>query len=496
MSKRLRFNVIFSFCNALITLLFPLVTYPYVSRVLEPEGIGAYNIAFSIMSYFLLFANLGIPIYATREIAKVRNDRESLRKVSTTIIILHAISTVTIFAIYTGYVCFAANAQNRFWVNFITGFHILAIFLNVEWFYQGREEYAAITIKNLIVKIVSLILIFTLVRTNEDLIIYAAIMIFSVLGYGVFNFIHFLKVVRPSAKGIELKPYFKPILLSFTLYAASRLANGLDVIMIDGLLGDSAEYVAGQYGVATKFVNVIIDLLLVVNTVMLPRLSMLIQNESYEEAKKLSKMIEELMFMVVLPATIGLIFVSKEITMVFFGEMYEPAITTMEIMSGNAFLAVFTNFLGIQILYAYGKDWFTTISILSGAVVNVVCNLFLIPRFYQTGAAIATIISNSVILIIEMVGVIKWKYMKFLTLSNLKTIIASILMTGVLLILYFFLPISSNILLLVIKMSAAIVIYLISILVMRHSSLMFFINEIKAKINSKKNNKCEIDLES
>lgn len=486
MKRRLRTNILLSFLNALITLLFPLITYPYVSRVLAPEGIGAYNIAFSVMSYFLLFANLGIPIYAVRAVAKVRDNEEELRKISTGLMVLHAISTAVIFAVYITYVCLAANTQKRFWVNLITGFHIIAIFLSAEWFYQGREEYGAITIKNLIVKTVSLVLILLFVKDTDDIIIYAAIMIFSVLAYGVFNFIHLLTVVRPSFKQINLKALIRPVLLSFALYAASRLASGLDVIMIDLMLGESAEYVAGQYGVATKFVNVIIDLLLVINTVMLPRLAMHIQREEKEEAKKLSQMIQEIMFMFVLPATVGLIFVSEDVTMAFFGQQYIPAINTMMVMSGNAFLAVFTNFLGIQILYAYGRDIYTTIAILIGAVINILCNLFLIPRYYQLGAALATVISNSAILIIEIIGTMRWKYLKYVTKSNLKTVFATLLMGTCLLLMHFFMNLNSYVISLLIKVGVAVAAYGIIILIMRHNGVMFFVNEIKNKIAKRK----------
>lgn len=487
MSKRLRYNVMFSFFNALITLLFPLITYPYVSRVLLPEGIGSYNIAFSIMSYFLLFANLGIPIYAIREIAKVRNDNDALRKSSTSIVILHAFSTIIIFSFYILYICLSPNTKEKFWVYFITGFHIISIFLNVEWFYQGREEYEAITIKNLIIKIASLVLIFVFVKDEGDLIIYAAIMILSVLGYGIFNFIHFLRIVKPSLKGVNLKALFKPVLQCFALYAASRLASGLDVIMIDGLLGDCADNVAGQYGVATKFVNVIIDLLLVVNTVMLPRLALQIENKEYDEARKLSQIIEEMIFMFVLPSTIGLVFVSKEIIDIFFGPLYTPAINTMMVMSGNAFLSVFTNFLGVSIIYAYGKDWYTTIAIFVGAVVNVLCNLFLIPKYLQLGAAIATIISNSVIFIIELIAALLWKYLKCFTLNNLKTIIAVIGMTGCLLLMHFYMHLNSNILSLIIKVLVAVIVYFVLILLMKHESIIFFVNELKSKFKRIKN---------
>lgn len=487
MAKRLRVNVIFSFLNSLITLLFPLITYPYVSRILGPVEMGAYNIAFSVMSYFLLFANLGIPIYAVRAVAKVRNDENEMRKVCSSIVLLHALSTFTVFAVYISYVCIAPNMQSRFWVNFITGFHIVGIFLNVEWFYQGREEFSSITIKNFIVKIISLVLIFVLIRDENDIIIYAAIMIFSVVGYGIFNFIHFLRVCKISFKGMELKSVLKPVLTAFALYAASRLANGLDVIMIDCLLGDSAEYVAGQYGVATKLVNVIIDLLLVVCTVLLPRMSMEIQNGNIEGAKKLSQIVQECMVVFVLPATVGLAFVSKELTLSFFGNAYAPAINTMIVMSFNSFLAVFTNFLGVQIIYAYGKDWFTTISILSGAIVNVVCNLFLIPMYEQLGAAVATIISNGVILIMEAIGAYKWKYLKYITKPNVKSVVATLIMVGGLLLMHFFMHLQSDVLSLIIKVIVSVAIYGIALLILRQESIMYFLNELKRKIKGNKN---------
>lgn len=491
MSKRLRVNVIFSFLNALVTLLFPLLTYPYVSRVLQPEGIGTYNIAFSVMSYFMLFANLGIPVYAVRAVAKARNNPDELKRTSASIVFLHAVSTAVVFGLYTLYVCLASKSAENFWVGFITGFHIISLFLNVEWFYQGKEEYGAITLKNFIVKVFSLILIFIFVKDTDDVVIYAVIMILSVLIYGIFNFIHFLFAAKPRLEGSELKTLLKPVLLCFALYAASRLASGLDVIMIDGLLGDSAEYVAGQYGVATKFVNVIIDLLLVVNTVMLPRLSLQIKNNELEEAKRLSLMIAEIMFLFVLPATIGLIFISKEVTLIFFGELYEPAINTMMVMSGNAFLAVFTNFLGISIIYAYGRDWFTTIAILIGAVVNVVCNLIMIPMYRQFGAAVATVISNGVIFLIEFIGAHKWGYLRYATKNNLKTLIATVLMTACLVVMQFFMNIESMVIGLIVKIAVSVTVYTVSVLLMRHGGIMVFLNELREKFCKKKKTETE-----
>ena len=220
--KSLKKNIFFNIINDASNILFPLITSMYVSRIIMPEGVGLVSYAQNIASYFVTFAALGLPTYGIREIAKVQNDNTLSNKTFTELFIINAITTAVSTAAYAILVMspLGSGFDKRLMLCF--GISILFNFINIEWLYMGKEEYVYISLRSVIIKIISLVLIFVFVRTKEDYINYSIIIVVALGGNYIFNIIHARKIVKFSFKNLEFKKHINPlVVLALSLFLSS-----------------------------------------------------------------------------------------------------------------------------------------------------------------------------------------------------------------------------------------------------------------------------------
>lgn len=402
-------NIIYNSLLRVLDIIFPLITFPYVSRVLSPEGIGKVDFSNSIIQYFILVAQLGIPFYGIRECAKYREDKDKLTKCVQEIFIINIIMIVISYTLFFIMIYNVERIIDYRKILILISISILTTSMGMEWFFQAIEEYKYITIRNIIVKIFALILMFKLVKKPEDYIIYGVITILSVALGHIYNFIYATKNICLFKKfdNYNFKKHLKPILFLFAISLANSIYINLDKIMLGILSGDKA---VGLYTTANKIIRIIIAFVTSLGAVMLPRMSYYIENNKHEEVNSLIKKCIDFILMISLPATVGIIILAKSIIFIFSGEDYLDAVITMQIISPIIIALGLSNLIGVQILISYGKEKLTLISTIIGAVINIILNIILIPLFSQNGSAIAMLITEISVTIIQLIC--GYKYIK------------------------------------------------------------------------------------
>lgn len=480
MAKSLKVNYIFNMLNTVTGLLFPLITFPYASRIMLADGIGQVNFFQSIIQYITLLTCLGIPMYAIRKIASVRDDVAKRNKVAIEILLLHATLSLIGYVIVALLAAFVSDIQVNIPLFLILSLTIFFTAIGCEWFYQGIEDFKYITIRGLIVKTIAVILLFVFVRTKDDILWYAGYLVFGILGGNVFNFIRLRKFI--SWKGLpfkELQPlvHLKPALHIFILNLVISLYVNLNSIML-GFMADNTS--VGLFTAATKLSHVLLSLVSALGTVMLPRLSNLISTGQKDKFNELAQKSITVVMALTLPLTAGLIMTAKYLIPLFCGNSYESAILTLQIISPIIIMIGISNVLGIQILYPQGQENKVIFCTALGALVNLVLNIWLIPRYAQDGAAVSTLLAETMVTV-SMIFIgkkyipIRWKSKSFL-----HYFMATCLMT---LALYFVSDLfKSDIANFIFSIMSGMVVYGIWLLIVRESYLITIMHFMKAKL--------------
>ena len=486
MSKSIKKNYILNLINTISTMLFPLITFPYAARILMADGIGQVNFFSSIISYISLFTCLGIPLYAIRETARVRDNQRELSKTVTEILLLHSgltlLGYVAVFIIaYT-----VPKVMVDIPMFLLLSTSIIFTAIGCEWFYQGVEDFKYITIRAITIKTLCVILLFLLVKSKEDLLYYAVYSVIGSVGNNVFNFFRLRKYVKLKLIDFnELRPlrHLKPTLRIFVLNLVISIYVNLDTVML-GFLKDSAA--VGYYTGATKLTKMLLGIVSSLSTVMIPRLSNLIQNGQYNEFKLLAQKAVDFVVMLSLPLFLGLLVTAPYLIRLFCGDSYELSISTLQIVSPILLFIAMSNVLGIQILYPQGKEDIVVKCTIAGALVNFTLNMFLIPIFANDGAAIATCVAEFMVTFVMLIIGRKSlpieysvkRYANYLIGGGLMFIALFAIRTFV------FLP---SALLLLLHVLIGIIIYIGYLFIHKDNLMMnLVVNQIKTRLNARK----------
>ena len=393
-------NTIFNILRKLSVLLFPLITFPYSSRILLPEGIGHVSFARSFIDYFILIATLGISTYGIRETAKFRDNRQQLSKVAKEILAINTISTAVAYLLLFIAIIGIPKLEPYRSLLLVMSAKILFSALGMEWLYNGMEDYKYITIRSFIFQVISLILLFTLVHSPEDSLKYASIAVISNVGSNICNWIHSKKYVDLlSSFKLELRKHIKPILIMFALAELSIIYSALDVTMLGFICGD---WDVGIYTSATKITGIIIQLVTAIGVVVLPRLAYYISKDHTEKFQQLAHKCFDFFFLVSIPSAIGLCLIGRAAILAFSGEKFLAAIPIMRIMCPIIIISGINNVIGTQLFIPMGKEKMVLYALLLGAISNIVLNFLFIPKYHAFGAAAATLISQGILSGVEL----------------------------------------------------------------------------------------------
>lgn len=393
MGKSIKINFIFNLINTVTGLLFPLITFPYVSRILLPEGIGIINFYQSIIQYIVLLSSLGIPMYAIRETAKFRDDKRKCSVTALEILSLHFILT------FIGYVavfilcCTVSEVKDNIPLFLILSAQLFFTVIGCEWFYQGVEDFKYITLRSIIVRTVSVIFLFVFVKSREDILLYGVYCVAGIYAGNVFNFFRLRKYLDMSVMK-EIKPFrhFKPAFKIFILTVVVSLYLNLNSVMLGFIAGTES---VGYFTAATRITQLMLGLTTALGTVMLPRLSNLVANKNFTEFNRLANISTKFIFALTLPLSVAVIMLADNLILLLSGNAYEEAILTLKIISFITFSIGLAGVLGTQILYPLGKETIVIKSSAIGAVINIIFNFILMPKFSHNGAAVATLLTET-----------------------------------------------------------------------------------------------------
>lgn len=396
MDKKIGKNIFFNFVKTLMNILFPFITFPYVSRVLGVDGIGKVQYCNSIISYFTLIATLGITIYAVREGSKYKNDREKLTRFSKEILCINTISMFIAYLLFIFYF-FCVFSESYQILMIVCSFSILFSAYSVEWLYQIKEDYYYISLRSFIIQIISLFFLFMFVKDKNDYIIYAFVSILGSSGSFAFNLIHSKKYIDFLKKEkLNLKKHIKPILTIFGISISSSIYMNLDIAMLGIIHSTTA---VGLYSAAVKLSHVIKQLVASFSNVLFPRLAHYKGNDQLGKYNELLKNGLRLTILLIIPASIGMCVLSKELLLLLSGSDYISASIASKILSINMIFSVIDGALYYQIILPYGEEKKAVFITSLGAIVNFILNMIIIPLYSYNGAAFTTFIAELVVFI-------------------------------------------------------------------------------------------------
>ena len=389
MAQSVKVNYILNLINTGTQMLFPLITFPYVCRVIEADGIGQINFFQSIISYISLFTCLGIPMYAIREIARDRSDVVQMNRTAMEILLLHSMLTLVGYAIVTILCLTVPQIQVNIPLFLILSLTIFFTAIGCEWFYQGIEDFKYITIRGLIIKTVSVVLLFIFVKSKTDLLYYGCYTVFGVLGGNIFNFFRLRKYIHRENiifSELHIKRHIKPVLKVFSFSVVTSIYLQLNTVLLGFLKNALA---VGYFAAATKVMQMLLTMSACLGSVMMPRASHLIAENKEDEFNRLIQKSYDFTLAIALPMTIGLIFCAPSLITALCGVKFEHSILPSQIIAPIILMVAISNVFGIQVLFPKGKINIVTLSCGIGAVADLILNLCLIPFFSYIGTSIA-----------------------------------------------------------------------------------------------------------
>lgn len=424
--KSLTVNAVVNGLRTVLNLVFPLITFPYISRILSVEEIGKYNFSDSIVSYFMLFAALGINQYAVREGTKFRNSRQNISEFASKAFSINVISTILSYIALVILLLFS-NKLHGYWLCIaILSIQIFFTTIGTEWVYSIYEEYTYITVRSIIFKIVSIILLFALVRNEGDYLKYAIITVVASVGSNILNFLNARRYcdIRFTLN-FDWKYMLKPVMIIFASNIAIQIYVNSDITML-GFFRD--DYFVGIYSISTKIYSIIKNVLTAILTVTIPRFSLYAETRMEEYDNLLQKVINALV-VIIFPAVLGLILLSKNVIIIIAGSNYYNSQPSLCILSITILFSVFNGLFSQCILLPFKREnTFLKCTVISAGV-NVLLNLLFIPLWSEIGAAITTLVAELVLcllLYLDSKDIVKMIFKSPSTRKNLLTVSISV----------------------------------------------------------------------
>ena len=472
--NNVRKNYIYNVMYQIVAIIIPIITTPYVSRVLGANNIGIYGYTVSISAYFILFGSLGISLYGQREIAYCQGDSKKYSKSFYEILLLRFIAmTISAILFYFIFV-FKSNDYSIYFKILLV--EIIANMFDISWFLQGLEEFKKTVVRNIIVRIISLVVIFLFVKSKSDLPIYFIIYVLSILIGNLSLWLYLPKYLKKiKIKELNMTKHLKPALVLFVPQIAIQVYTVLDRTMIGILIPAKEEvgfYTQGEH---------ILKLLL--GTVMLPRIASIFSTGDKEKIKEYLNKSFNFVYFLGMPMVFGIISVSRKFVPVFFGSGYDRVIYVMMTISPILIFIGLSNVLGVQYLLPTKRQKEFTISVFVGAIINFGINLILIPKYGAIGAAIGTIIAELFVTIVQLFYVRKdLNVLKILKIS-ITYFIGSITMFVALLFVRK-IPLS-NLESVLLQVLVGIVVYILYLIITKNEFVFEYYNQFKGIIKSK-----------
>ena len=380
--------------NAILTMssfIFPIITFPYVSRILQPVGTGKVSFAVSVVNYFSMFAQLGIPTYGIRICAQVRDNRRELTRTAHELLMINGCMSLFSYAAFIVSLFVVPRFQSEKTLFLIVSLTILFNAIGMEWLYKALEQYAYITVRSVVFKFIALIALFTLVHSKSDYVIYGGISIFAASASNILNLINARKYIDFENVGpYHPKKHLKAVFIFFAMACATTVYTNLDTVML-GLMKTDTD--VGYYNAAVRIKTILVSIVTSLGAVLLPRSSYYIEHGEIEEFHRISAKAANFVIVLAIPMMLFFILYARPGIYLLSGDAYEGAVIPMQIIMPTLFFIGLTNVFGIQMLVPLGGERFV-----------LIINWLLIPRYASSGAAIGTVAAEAVVLIVQVIA--------------------------------------------------------------------------------------------
>lgn len=477
-------NTFYSVLKTGASILFPLITFPYISRVLLTDNVGKINFGLSIVSYFSLIASLGISTYAIRECSAVRDDKKKLSDISSQIFSINIITTIIAYTALALTLIFYHKLDNYRLLIIIQSLSIIGTTLGADWLNSAMEDFKYITIRTVAFQFISLILMFIFVHKPEDYLKYAVISLISSVGASIVNIMYRRRYCKITLTfNIDWKNHLKPIFYLFVMLLAQTIFSSVDSTMLGLMHGD---YEVGIYSTAHKILNIINQVVGSLLWVIMPRMSYYFSAGNYAEVNKLLRKVLNFNLTLGLPCAIGTIVMAKDIILIIAGETYIDSVFVLQIlMGGFVFSLIGGNFLGNAVLLPSKREKEFMIICCICAVINVITNYLLIPFGGPVAAAATTTLCSLIILILSLVKVDKNIKIQSIGKLVIAPVVGCVI---VVLVCLLFSHISNLYIRTIVSVATSMIAYLLVQLLLKNSLVCDMLGSVKKKLCGKLNN--------
>lgn len=429
--SKLSTNFIYNITYQILVIILPLITAPYVSRVLGVEGVGTYSYIYSIAYYFCLFGMLGISNHGNRSVAMLKGNKGNLSNTFWAIYKIQFVTTLFSLFCYLIFVIFIFSGDKR--IAYIDTFYLVSYVLDINWFYFGLEKFKLTVTRNMVFKILSVVCTFVFVKTPDDLWKYTLILSFGTMLSQVYLWIHLFRYVTyKKSPWHEILKHIKPILILFIPVIAYSIYKVMDKIMLGSL---SSVQQVGLYENADKIIGIPVGLITAFGTVMMPRISALISKKEKAQIENYNKLSFVYFSLLSVGMTFGLIGISNTLPEVYFGHEF---IECAPLIAGLSFTLIFmtwANIIRTQYLIPNKIDKPYVASTICGAAINLFFNLLFIPRFQAVGALVGTVLAEFMVFFVQAIYVRK----EFYVLQYLKPALSFVFNGVIMSVIVFFL---------------------------------------------------------
>ena len=472
MARSVKTNYLYNLLYQITAILLPLITMPYVSRVLSPQGVGTNSLTNANTQYFMLLGTLGITMYATKKIATVRENKRKLRQTFWEIFSIQFIGCMISYVIFV--LVLGLNSSLGMYY-MLQGFFILSSAIDISWYFVGIENAS---IRSFFVKVTSVILIFIFVKDSNDLWKYILI---NSLTMFVGQFVMWFYVDKSnfsfkSLEKLKLKKHMLPVLVLFIPQVASQIYTVLDKTML-GIYSPTVD--VGYYDQSQKIVRILLTIITSLGMVMMPRIASLTSKNQHDLVKDTLKKSFTVISFLAVPIAFGIMSVSDRFIPLFFGYEYISVIPLLKISSVLIIIIGLGNVFGTQYMIAVGKNKEYTISVCVGAVVNFILNLILIPKYSALGAVIATVSAELSIALIQL-----WCSREILDFSWIKETYKYWVSGIIMLLVVRLLDIGThrNVLILIRQIAGGMTVYFVMLLILRDKMLKNAFQTVKNRL--------------
>lgn len=416
-------NYLYSLSYQLLSIFIPFITIPYISRVLGAELVGVNSYTATLVNYFVLVANLGVTIYGNRTIAYFRDSENERSQKFWEITILKGLFTLVMFIAFLIFLHFYPHYH---FILLLQSFHLLAVGLDISWFFNGLELFKQTAVRNFVVKLVSVVLIFLFVKTQADFPAYVFIVSFSVF-LGNATLWSYLKtyIRKPMWRHLKIFSHLAPIWGLFVLQIISMIFVSLNRLLL-GTLSPIAQ--SGYFDNADKIIRILLSLVTSIGTVIFPRVANEFKNNNTTRVKELLYLTFNAVNALTLPMIIGLISISRDFSNLFFGSSFKGIELVLSILAVELLFMGYSSVLGGQYLIATKQSTVLTKSTIWGTVAMGGLSVLFIPKFGAVGAAVAAVVGEFVIAIVQIRVVCKQLDMVVLFKDFPKYVIATLAM--------------------------------------------------------------------